>query len=77
MSDLIERLRTYPDRMILDPDSLMEEAADRIEELEKVLKVAGMALVLCDSTNPDAPVLDGDLWHKACEAIAAAERDDE
>jgi hypothetical protein len=34
MSDLIERLRTYPDRMLTDPDGLMEEAASRIEELE-------------------------------------------
>lgn len=42
---------------------------DRVKELEEAYAVMAMALVLCDATDPEAPVLNGEMWAAAMEQI--------
>jgi hypothetical protein len=58
------------------------EAADEIERLaaevskyKEAYAVCARALVLCDSTDRDAPVLNGELWSRARQVIDEIERD--
>ncbi len=66
MSDLIKRLREAAKF-----GGHYAEAADRIVELEKLNSTLGQAVVLCDSTDPDNPVMDGKFYAKAMKALEA------
>ena len=60
----------------------VERLTAELERYKKAYATCAMALALCDSTNPDKPVLDGNLWAKAMLAIdeidaKLQEKDDE
>jgi hypothetical protein len=82
MNDLINRLRCHEQHAVHDYDDDCEEAANEIERLtaevskyKEAYAVCARALVLCDSTDRDAPVLNGELWSRARQVIDEIERD--
>ena len=57
-----------PNAMVFDLAMLwkdVEPLLKRIAELEAEISVYGQAIALCDSTDPNNPVMDGDLYRKA------------
>lgn len=76
MTDLIERLRDPKERVY--PDDLMDEAADRIEQLEALLRHARCPNKDCiDGAYPFGP--DGELceceWCDGRKALLAEDRE--
>lgn len=53
---------------------LIRVKIERINKLEAQISVYGQAIVLCDSTDPDNPVMSGELYRKAMKLL---ELDDE